>query len=341
VQRSILIPCSIWRCVIGPGAALALIAIFYRISIPESPRYTLDVDGDGRQAVSDIKEYDPDPVESVLPTSTKAPVSSESDATPSVQIPIQSEPKTNGFQMISSPVSKEDQVDQILQAPSKSAEKTENNAPLDTTLGAIEKPTELPTVARPTPTPFWRFLWVDGNIRYLSATSICWFLLDFAFYGLGINNPRVIAAIWRPTSQIANSNWPGNQTSTPYDNISNVTLPDFENPYDPGTNIYRELFDNARQYVITVSIGSMLGSIFLLFFINYWSRRRFLIASFAILSGLFLATGVILHFLEFESAHFVIIIFYMLCQFYFNFGMYVIIENPAHLFSIRISSPFS
>jgi PHS family inorganic phosphate transporter-like MFS transporter len=322
LQRSVLIPCSIWRCVIGTGAVLALLAIFYRISIPESPRYTLDVDGDGRQAVSDIEEYDPDPVipNPILPT--QLPVSSVSDPTPYFQISIQADLKTNGSQGMSSALSKEYQDDQILPAPRRSTEKIEYKAPLDATLGAIEKPTEQRAVARPIPTPFWQFLWRDGNIRYLSATSICWFLLDFAFYGLGINNPRVIAAIWRPTSQIANSNWPGNQTSTPYDNISNITLPDFQNPYDPGTNIYQELFDNARQYVITVSIGSMLGSILLLFFINHLSRRRFLIASFVTLSGLFLITGLTLHFLEFEGAHFVIIIFYMLCQFFFNFGTY-------------------
>ncbi|KAE8448804.1 hypothetical protein EG329_008806 [Mollisiaceae sp. DMI_Dod_QoI] len=186
--------------------------------------------------------------------------------------------------------------------------------------GATEKRTQEPAYPPPSQVTFWQFLWNEGNIRYLFATSACWFLLDFAFYGLGMNNPRQNAAIWRPSSQIANSTWPSSHNSSSYDNISNVTLPDWQNPFDPGTNFYGENFDDARQYVITVSIGSMLGSILLIVFINRQSRRRLLIQSFAVLSILFLATGIVLHYTEFEGAHWVTIILYMFCQFFFNFG---------------------
>jgi hypothetical protein len=43
---------------------------------------------------------------------------------------------------------------------------------------------------------------VEGNWIWLAATSNCWFLLDFAFCGLGIDNPRRIAAVWETSHRI-------------------------------------------------------------------------------------------------------------------------------------------
>lgn len=47
----------IWRCIIGVGAFPALIAIIFRLSIPESPRYTMDVDNDGCRALGDTLRH--------------------------------------------------------------------------------------------------------------------------------------------------------------------------------------------------------------------------------------------------------------------------------------------
>jgi PHS family inorganic phosphate transporter-like MFS transporter len=47
----------IWRWVIGVGAIPALVAIAFRLTIPESPRYTLDVEGDGDRAWRDAQRY--------------------------------------------------------------------------------------------------------------------------------------------------------------------------------------------------------------------------------------------------------------------------------------------
>ncbi|RPA82465.1 MFS general substrate transporter [Ascobolus immersus RN42] len=41
---------TIWRWIIGIGAAPAIIAVFFRLTIPESPRYTLDVLNNTRKA---------------------------------------------------------------------------------------------------------------------------------------------------------------------------------------------------------------------------------------------------------------------------------------------------
>ena len=45
----------IWRCVIGVGAFPALVAIVFRLSIPESPRFTLDVQKNPGQAIADAE----------------------------------------------------------------------------------------------------------------------------------------------------------------------------------------------------------------------------------------------------------------------------------------------
>ena len=46
-----------WRIVIGFGAVPGCIALYFRLTIPETPRYTFDVARDAEQAVSDVKAY--------------------------------------------------------------------------------------------------------------------------------------------------------------------------------------------------------------------------------------------------------------------------------------------
>lgn len=46
-----------WRIVIGVGAIPACIALYYRVTIPETPRYTFDIEHDVEKADADIKAY--------------------------------------------------------------------------------------------------------------------------------------------------------------------------------------------------------------------------------------------------------------------------------------------
>lgn len=46
-----------WRIIVGIGALPACIALYYRITIPETPRYTLDIAHDVEKADADIKAY--------------------------------------------------------------------------------------------------------------------------------------------------------------------------------------------------------------------------------------------------------------------------------------------
>jgi PHS family inorganic phosphate transporter-like MFS transporter len=46
-----------WRIIVGVGAIPACLALYYRITIPETPRYTFDVQNDVEKADADIKAY--------------------------------------------------------------------------------------------------------------------------------------------------------------------------------------------------------------------------------------------------------------------------------------------
>ncbi|KAL7273946.1 Inorganic phosphate transporter pho84 [Rhizina undulata] len=46
-----------WRIIIGFGAVPACIALYYRLTIPETPRYTFDVQRDVEKAVADAEAY--------------------------------------------------------------------------------------------------------------------------------------------------------------------------------------------------------------------------------------------------------------------------------------------
>ncbi|KEF61086.1 MFS transporter, PHS family, inorganic phosphate transporter [Exophiala aquamarina CBS 119918] len=48
---------KMWRVIIGFGAVPGCIALYFRLTIPETPRYTFDVARDTEKAVSDVKAY--------------------------------------------------------------------------------------------------------------------------------------------------------------------------------------------------------------------------------------------------------------------------------------------
>src|SRR5437773_6145738 len=48
---------KMWRVVIGFGAVPGCIALYFRLTIPETPRYTFDVARDVEKAGADVKAY--------------------------------------------------------------------------------------------------------------------------------------------------------------------------------------------------------------------------------------------------------------------------------------------
>ncbi|KAI1158198.1 major facilitator superfamily domain-containing protein [Nemania serpens] len=48
---------KMWRALVGFGAVPAAIALYYRLTIPETPRYTFDIERDIEKAADDVKAY--------------------------------------------------------------------------------------------------------------------------------------------------------------------------------------------------------------------------------------------------------------------------------------------
>lgn len=113
----------VWRICIGLGAIPGLVAIYFRLTIPETPRYTLEIDNDVERAAVDVD----------IVTDGK---------------------KRNGGDVIK--------------------RENENKASLREFAAHFKK---------------WK------NLKVLLGTSISWFALDVAFYGINLNSGIILTAI--------------------------------------------------------------------------------------------------------------------------------------------------
>jgi PHS family inorganic phosphate transporter-like MFS transporter len=124
---------KMWRIVIGMGAVPGCIALYFRLTIPETPRYTFDVSRDVVKGGSDVKAYLAGTPEGVPDEVTR--VNAMRGDAPKLEIPE---------------ASWKDFFVHIRQ---------------------------------------WRYA------KTLIGTAGSWFLLDVAFYGIGLNNSTILQAI--------------------------------------------------------------------------------------------------------------------------------------------------
>lgn len=341
---------TVWRCVIGVGTIPAAIAIAYRLTIPETPRYTMDVLEDGLSAFYNIRghhnlETDRRVVQQEI--GGQQPVD-----LPPAAIELQQIEQNGGYNL---------ETNRRVVQQEHDGQHEDGDVIRAVNDAAV---IELPPIEQnrghnyrdQAPNHFTRekleqYFITEGNITWLAATSFCWFLQDFAFYGLGIDNPRRIAAIWAntypPASKFNSSlpNWPatiptGNSSTT----YSNASIPDWENPFDPTSNIYKQLRIDAFHYVITISIGSLVGGLLMITLIDRLPRKGWLVFSFIILAVLFIVMGASLQAVEFKEGHPFTIVLYMVCQFFFNFGpntlTFIVSLNPPIPFLPSRPYPF-
>lgn len=158
-----------WRLVIGIGVVPGVLALAFRVAIPESPRFLLDIEDD--------------------------PVKAEFDATnlfgePTRDLELEDTPRTWSGQG----------------SENTQFSRAFDETLTPTTLSANSFPPEMDTRS-PKPTTLnsnWRFskadiihyFWLEGNWRTLFATAFCWLLLDFGFYGIGLSSPQFLAKTW-------------------------------------------------------------------------------------------------------------------------------------------------
>ncbi|KAI8633381.1 phosphate permease [Xylariaceae sp. FL1651] len=209
-----------WRIIIGVGAVPAVFALYYRITIPETPRYTFEVARDVEKAAADIKAY----------------MASQSEG----------------------------EVDEVKQARMK----------------------KVASPALAIPKASWNDLYDYfsqwKNAKVLIGTTLSWFFLDFAFYGLGLNNMVVLQAIG----------------------------------YANGDSLQQILHKGAVGTIILVVAGSLPGYWTSILLVDTIGRKTLQIFGFLILTITFSVLGFCYHRLSQQS----LLALYVVANYFFNFG---------------------
>ncbi|KAK2014041.1 phosphate transporter [Colletotrichum eremochloae] len=160
------------------------------------------------------------------------------------------------------------------------------------------------------------------------GTAATWFFLDVSFYGLSLDNRGTLSDTWATTGLTPiddrlpcwNSKFPGGIATV---QIWNQTgkLPVWQTDATlPCNTIYEVLLEQAKQYLLTVSIASIAGSACFVMAANRIPRRPWLTVSFFGLAILFVITGCVYYRVSRTSGAPATIVFVALCHFMFNFG---------------------
>lgn len=189
-----------------------------------------------------------------------------------------------------------------------------------------------PTPGRSMPVQFSRqdlhnYFIRDGNWTYLLGTAASWFFLDVSFYGVSLDNRGTLSDMWAtgPNPHINsslscwNSSLPGGTSTVP--RWKTIGLPVWQtDATHPCNTIYDVLIEQTKQYLLTVSLASIAGSICFIFFANRIPRRQWLTTSFFLLALFFIITGGIYYGVHRTSSAPATVVFVAICHFLFNFG---------------------
>ena len=269
---------QMWRWIMGLSLIPATFAIVIRLSIPESPRYTLDVSDNPFKALVEADRFN----------------------------------DSNLLQ----------ELDELANVNLVHAWARQKQTP-DSSEQSQERPTRPHSQIDE---DLLQFTWHDyfikqGNWLILFGTASTWFLLDFAFFGLGLSSPKAISKIW----------YNGQTTLSPTAQLPtwDVTFSDYSHPDQEILNI---LQTSAWHSLIVVSIGAVLGSAALVLAIPHFNRKCLQWMMFLGLAALFLVTGGTYRI----GNNGVTITLYLICQICFYFGpnglTFII---PAELFPTK------
>ncbi|TPX59014.1 hypothetical protein SpCBS45565_g07834 [Spizellomyces sp. 'palustris'] len=228
----------VWRICLGLAVIPNLAAIYFRLTIPETPRYTAAINGDAEKAVRDSERFVSGSADTGMHTTTTIPV-----------VPAR---KGNSF------------------------------------------------------ADFRAFFGKRENAKLLFATSLCWFCLDVAFYGLSLNNSVVISNIGFKTDK----------HSSPYDVI------------------HAQVVGN----VIIAFCGTVPGYYFSVAFIEKMGRKKIQLMGFAMCTIIYIVLASAYNkILETSTALFIFL--YSLGMFFKNFGANMTtFIYPGEIFPTRFRS---
>lgn len=204
----------------------------------------------------------------------------------------------------------------------------QNSFPMQNTNGNLHQEPS----PRPMPVQFSRedlhnYFIRDRNWVYLLGTAATWFFLDVSFYGLSLDNKGTLSDMWATTPptpinaslECWNSSLAGGTSTVP--GWVKTGLPTWQtDSTHPCNTIYDVLIEQTKQYLLTVSLASISGSVCFILFANRIPRRQWLTASFVILAILFVITGGVYYGVHRGNAAATTVVFVAICHFMFNFG---------------------
>ena len=221
---------QIWRWVIGLGLIPALFTAIMRFTIPESPRYTLDVLNDPFKASEETERLKRFSLGSEIINQSSSAMISQN-------------PTPNDDEDVTSP----------------------------STTGRHDLGRE------PTSLTIRKYFWIEGNWRTLLATSLGWFLLDFAVFPLGLNSASTLSKFWYgPTVVVKDpKSWDSNTVN-------------------PNASIFSILMENNFHRLVIDCIPALTGSILLILFITRVNRKMLNWVMFLVSGTLLVLTGITL-----------------------------------------------
>lgn len=254
-----------WRWIIGIGVVPGVIALLFRFAIPETPRFLLDIEDD--------------------------PVKAEFDATQLFgESSAASELESNMWC---------DSLEESNLSNRSIDERSEGGRPSWTIAPAPL--TTLNSSWRLSRDDIKQYFWTEGNWRILAATSMCWLLLDFGYYGIGLTSPQFLAKTWGSL------------------NISGPSPPWMTND-DPNANIYDMFLKTSVQALVILNTGSFAGGLLFITFASHINRVSLQKYGFLLLAALFIALGTV--FITIHQEGPLAITLYVIGQMMFNFGMF-------------------
>ncbi|KAF2728897.1 MFS general substrate transporter [Polyplosphaeria fusca] len=311
----------IWRVVILIGVLPALLAIIGRLTIPETPRYLLEIERDlaaGVQAIGEVVGLNEDEIRRLREADTAeegeelAPASDRVDAHDRESNDQSDEPHSPQRVSTTEIIAQDQRANTTGQQSGNSGEPIVPNK--RETLGQRLKRAQKAT---------WDFM-RSANGSILLAISFCWFLLDVCFYGLGLDNPRLLGELWLDGDKGGNTtdfkDW-----NSPAFNTTGLDQP-----------IYQVLERNFTNALYTTTPASIVGCSLFLLLVNRLPRVRFMACIFVALAVIFAITGGSLFNVYETSKHNVTVVFYAISLFLLDLGPNIIIfVLPAELFETR------
>ncbi|TWU75414.1 hypothetical protein ED733_003264 [Metarhizium rileyi] len=199
--------------------------------------------------------------------------------------------------------------------------------PMQSQTGIWPEPSPRPMPIQFSKEDLYNYFIRDGNWHYLLGTSMTWFFLDVSFYGLSLDNRRTLSDMWATRAPLPvdeslecwKSSIPGGNSTVSQWQKSGIPMWQTDVLY-PCATIYDVLIEQTKQYLLTVSLASIAGSVCFIYFGNRLPRRQWLTASFLILAMFLIITGGVYYGVHRSAAAPATVVFVAINHFVFNFG---------------------